>query len=273
MLPLRKIVLGLLRRFNPGDVRIKHHWTGLPFHLHSFKHKSYWFHGRRREQTVMTAFQKIIQPGDLVWEIGGHVGYLTQWFAHLVGPTGKVDVFEPGPNNLRYLEKNVGSLPAVTIYPHAVSDSIGSATFFLEDISGQNNSLVDHLPVLAANAKNAGVVPSIETIVVPTTTLDQFIVDTQRAPDFIKIDVEGVEAKVLQGAIKCLEQSRPVLLIELMHDIDQSLEILRKTNYSCVYPDGLAFDKAHLETQLFVNVFAFPNESPRLTRFLDGSET
>jgi predicted methyltransferase len=69
------------------------------FGSHSFKHYTYWYDGERREQTTMELFAKLINPGDVVVEVGGHIGYIAVYFSHLVGKQGRVVVFEPGPNN------------------------------------------------------------------------------------------------------------------------------------------------------------------------------
>src|SRR6478735_1296610 len=102
----RRSLLPIFAKVNPGDITIKNHYTGDALHLHSFQHKGYWFYGRRREAATMKLFQRLIQPESVVAEVGGHIGYITQFFATLVGPRGRVYVFEPGPNNLPYLRAN-----------------------------------------------------------------------------------------------------------------------------------------------------------------------
>lgn len=97
---LRRIALPLLRRFN-REVRITHHWTGEVFHCRLFEDKGYWYHGRARERRELETIQVLIPlGGGTVVEVGGHVGYLTLIFAHLIGPQGHVVVFEPSPLNL-----------------------------------------------------------------------------------------------------------------------------------------------------------------------------
>ena len=56
----------------------------------------------------MTALVKrIVRNGDIVVDIGAHIGYYTLIFARLVGPKGKVFAFEPEPNNFNLLIKNI----------------------------------------------------------------------------------------------------------------------------------------------------------------------
>src|SRR5216684_3285865 len=84
-LHLRSIVLRFLRRVNPGDMTIRHHYTNDRFKLHSFRHRGYWYFGKHREYETMSLFPEIIADGDFVVEIGGHIGYMSLYFAHLVG--------------------------------------------------------------------------------------------------------------------------------------------------------------------------------------------
>ena len=60
----RRTVLWLLRKFNPGDIRIRHHYTGTRLMIDAFKHKGYWFHGKRRESATMQLIGRIVKPGD-----------------------------------------------------------------------------------------------------------------------------------------------------------------------------------------------------------------
>src|SRR4051812_38251537 len=172
---LRRAALPLLKRFNPGNIRIRHHYTGGRLLLHSFRHKGYWFHGRRREQATMQFFQQALRSGDTVVEVGGHIGYLTMLFAQIVGQAGRVVVFEPGQNNLPYLRENVGRLPGVEIIEKAVSDQDGFAAFFEEQITGQNNSLLIDYERFSQNRQLAFSNEAYERRDVTTVRLDAFL--------------------------------------------------------------------------------------------------
>src|SRR5687768_9187669 len=139
---LRRIIIPLLKKLNPGKISIRHHYTKGRIVLDAFNHKGYWYHGRNREVDTMELFRKLIQPGFTVIEVGGHIGYITNYFSHLVGPLGKVYVFEPGENNLPYIKENIQKLTNVVLVQKAVSDTNGIARFYVEDLSGQNNSLL-----------------------------------------------------------------------------------------------------------------------------------
>lgn len=60
---LRKLFLKLFFQINPGDVSIKHHWVKLPVKLHSFKHKGYWWYGKKREKNTILSFFEVVPKG------------------------------------------------------------------------------------------------------------------------------------------------------------------------------------------------------------------
>jgi predicted methyltransferase len=123
------------------DTKITNPWTRGVL-LNTYRHKGYWYYGRSREQETMEIFGKYIKKGDVVIEIGGHIGFITQYFSSLAGDNGKVIVFEPGSNNLPYIKSNTVNLSNVFLEEKAVADVCGKAVFYEDDITGQNNSLL-----------------------------------------------------------------------------------------------------------------------------------
>jgi FkbM family methyltransferase len=232
-LRLRSIVLRALRRANLGDVTIRHHYTDEPFRLHSFRHRGYWYFAKHREGETMALFAEIITNGDFVVEIGGHIGYMSLYFAHLVGSQGRVVVFEPGPNNLPYIRTNVQHHPNVRLIEEAVTDFTGSVTLYTEDLSGQNNSLLERYSVFEANmrATDVGQIKR-DSIAVPCTTLDAFLDSVgPDVPSFVKIDAEGSELSVLQGMKRWLEAANVVLMIEVTEQHRAVCELLRDAGF------------------------------------------
>lgn len=209
---LRRWVLPFFAAHNPGDITIRNPHTRDPLRLHSFRHKGYWFYRRRREASTMQLFGQLVGPGDTVAEVGGHIGFITQYFADLVGRHGRVVVFEPGPNNLPYLRRNTAHLPQVSVVQAGVGESSGRATFFVEGLTGQNNSFLPHFEGLEVNARAAGVEPDVQQVEVTMTTLDD---EFPEAPNFVKIDVEGFELEVLRGARRTLQSGRPAMMVEV----------------------------------------------------------
>jgi FkbM family methyltransferase len=239
---LRKIVLPLMKRFS-FDFTIGHHWLpGARVYLSLFQHKGYWYHGRARERETMEAFARLIPRGGTVIEVGGHIGYISMYFASLVGPDGRVVVFEPGPNNQRYLQRNIAGLGNVEWVDRAVSDEGGTVTFYCDNLTGQNNSLVADFKVLETNASRTGIALERAAVKVEAVTLDAYCAERGLEPDFVKIDVEGAELLVVRGMKAVLAGARPRLMVEMNDEQDRALEReLAEAGYVFLSPE-LEFD-------------------------------
>ena len=79
---MRKIILFILKNLK-FDFKLKHHYTGFNFLLNSYYHKGYWYYGSKREYSTIENFFKIIQKGDYVIEVGGHIGYFSTLFSNI----------------------------------------------------------------------------------------------------------------------------------------------------------------------------------------------
>ena len=221
---LRRILLPLMKRFS-FDFTIGHHWLpGARVYLSLFQHKGYWYHGRARERETMEAFARLIPKGGTVIEVGGHIGYISMYFAALAGPQGRVIVFEPGPNNQKYLRRNIAGLANVEWIDRAVSDEVGTVSFYCDNLTGQNNSLVSDFKVLEANAGRTGIAAERAEVKVEATTLDAFCAERALVPDFVKIDVEGAELLVVRGMKSVLASARPRLMVEKNDEDEAGLE-------------------------------------------------
>jgi len=244
----RRIILPLFSKVNPGDITIKHHFTNQPFRLHSFKHKNYWVHGKNREKTTMELFEQLIQYGDVILELGAHIGYITLYLAYLTGDSGKVIAFEPGPTNFRYLSKNTTQQNIIAIQK-AVSDSVGQLPFYVEDFSGQNNSLIEGFEGLELNSGHAHLDGnySYDTVMVDVITLDTAIPELTETVNFIKIDVEGVELKVLHGARQTIESQQPIVMVESIDTDQEVLQYFTELGYALFSPeDGRISDASQM---------------------------
>ncbi|MGQ9635776.1 MAG: FkbM family methyltransferase [Bryobacteraceae bacterium] len=231
--PLRQVLIPLFQRLNPGDITIRHHWTGEAVRLHAFRHKGYWFYGGEREKRSMLFIRVLIAADDVVLDVGGHIGYMAMYFGSLVGPHGRVFTFEPGTNNLPYIRRNVSHArySNVLLVEKAVGAENGFTRFFLEDITGQNNSLLQDYPAFRLNAMSHGLVPRVAECQVQVVTLDSFVEHTRVQPRFIKIDVEGAEYLVLRGMQRILAADRPFLMVEITHQSDEVFQVLRHAGY------------------------------------------
>ena len=228
---LRKLLLPLFSRWNLGDIKINHHYTKTPILLHSFRHKGYWFHGRKREHETMDFFRRSINPEDTVLEVGGHIGYISLYLSSLVGSKGKVFVFEPGSNNLPYIHNNTSHAENIKIVEAAVSNKVGLACFYEEELTGQNNSLRNDYQQFQDNRIRANSDISYSEREVETTTIDSYCQTENLTPGLIKIDIEGAEFDALSGAIDTISSCHPILVIEITEDKDKVYDLLKSHGY------------------------------------------
>jgi FkbM family methyltransferase len=234
---LRRGVMKTLKFFE-RDISVTNRWTGDTLRLNSFRHKGYWYFGRERERESMELFAKLIHEGDTVIEAGGHIGFISQYFSKLVGSRGRVVVFEPGSNNALYIKANVSALRNTTHVPAAVGSKNGNATFYEDNVTGQNNSLVGSYRGSETTAKSSGVALVRTPREVDVVTIDSYVDAHGLTPNFLKIDVEGFEYDVLLGANQTLRQVRAVM-VEVTMQQESVSELLRNAGFNALEHRGL----------------------------------
>jgi FkbM family methyltransferase len=167
------------------------------------------------EPEVADVMRRVLRPGDLFVDVGASEGKHTVPAAELVGPDGKVIAFEPGPQNLPKLRAAVADLDQVEIVERPVAAEEGRGTFFLNR-DNENNSLWDpgEFPG-GANAKTRAEPHPVE---VEFATLDGTLLPRGLAPRLIKIDTEGAEQRVLEGAAALLASKHPPFIVAELHE-------------------------------------------------------
>jgi FkbM family methyltransferase len=166
------------------------------------------------EPEVQSAISAMIQPGEVVYDVGAHLGSLALPTARLVGPSGRVVAFEGDPQNVERLRENsarnhLGScIQAVhaAVWSHRSTSGISFRRGKNQASQGGVES-DGQRPVLASG----------EIISVPVTTLDDFVAAGGRVPHLVKIDVEGGEYEVLRGGSALFVNHRPRIVVEVHH--------------------------------------------------------
>ena len=167
------------------------------------------------ELSIQEALVDRVKAGDVFYDVGANVGFLTVLAARLVGPGGAVHAFEPVARNVETIRRNVrlNGWSNVRVHPVAVSAASGEQELLVTDYCG------------GASLSSAGVtVPGVvKKIVVPTVSIDDFVRQGKAAPpSVVKVDVEGAEVDVLRGMEHTLRAHRPVLLYEV-DDADEAV--------------------------------------------------
>lgn len=185
--------------------------------------------GATHEDFELDRFRAMIAGVDAVIDVGANSGL----FSSIAAAAGKqVFAFEPMPQNLGILARTVernGLADRVEIFPIAASNACGVARFFGK---GQGASLVEGWADQ----------PSYDAIHVPTNTLDRLLsARLQGKSVFIKIDVEGAELAVLEGARGLLQQCTGLLF---ENGLSKNVPGGRNASFAPIFEllDGAGFD-------------------------------
>ena len=165
-----------------------------------------WMMARRYEREIestgeaeLSQLRKLLSPGELCLDVGCNLGVYTYELARL---TGNVIAFEPNPDLVRLVRSL--KLKGVEVREVALSSRDGQAELLIP-VGGGGHGLA------SLRGETVEGLP-LTRILVPTRRLDSF----ELAPvAFIKIDVEGFEEQVLEGAKDTIARHRPILLIEI----------------------------------------------------------
>jgi FkbM family methyltransferase len=165
------------------------------------------------EPQVVAALSRLVRPGDVCADLGANVGFFTLLLSRLAGPAGRVVAFEPRDDMAGYLERNLAGSTGIDVCRAAVSD--GGADR-VELHSGEWGTEVRStiLPDLAQREALDG----RQVVTVPAVTLDDSFGPGERL-DLVKVDIEGAESVVLEGAHRILGEQRPVFVVEFHRDV------------------------------------------------------
>tara|TARA_B100000586_G_C20074843_1_gene412538 strand:- start:285 stop:1127 length:843 start_codon:yes stop_codon:yes gene_type:complete len=176
--------------------------------------------------------KKYVHEGDIVIDIGAHVGYYTLLMAQLVGKNGKVYSFEPDPVNFQLLKKSVeiNGFENVVLIQKAVSNITDKVKLFLGDNDSAINRIYD---AKLGDAK--------ESIDVESIRIDEYFKENDELINFIKIDSEGSEVKIINGMKQFLSRNQelvmmteffPFLIKKSGDEPNQYLKSLEKSGFS-----------------------------------------
>lgn len=191
------------------------------------------------EIDVLAALDRLVKPGMVCYDLGASIGYLTLLMARRAK---RVCSFEPAPHARAEMERHIAAngFTNIEIFPTPLSGDVREVEFAITGAaygSGIAHQQQSDWPVLKMK----------------TSTLDAFT-SLQPAPDFLKIDIEGEEAVLFDGAKKTLEHFRPLILCELhSHDAAKAvLAALAPYQYTLQDLSGASF---HLKDQVVAGEF------------------
>lgn len=159
--------------------------------------------------SVTEVLWRLIDPGDVAIDVGANIGYMTSIMIKRVGRTGKVWCFEPHPQLYQELVENIklwkGLFEETQIQTQmlALSDYSGEAVLEIPKDFDKNKGTAS---ILSSNELSKHKL-AIKRYTVPLIKLDEIYTGAEEI-GILKIDVEGHELNVLQGANKLISESR-----------------------------------------------------------------
>lgn len=171
---------------------------------------------REAEDTTRSKLKRLIRPSEVFYDVGAHGGVYTISMKR-EHPDLEVHSFEPQPEELL---KNLALNDLGRENVHAVA--VGDVAGIVKMTTGRRSS--NHV---SANGELA----------VRCVRLDDFAFEQGiRAPDWVKIDIEGLELAALRGTSRLLRESQPTIICEINHLFDR---------FGATMPDFAAFLRDH----------------------------
>ena len=172
---------------------------------------------------VHPAVLHFLQPGSVVIDVGANLGEWTVPLARKTGRAGRVLAIEPAPRAAAALELTLAAnaLYQTELVRCAAGDHDGVAEFAVPIVTSTQSD--------SGRARIGPACTGHEALQVPLRSLDSLAAEHDLgALDLIKIDTEGHERRVLDGAADILGRHRPVLVIETGHESDGDRAAIRR---------------------------------------------
>ena len=150
------------------------------------------------ERHLLELFERHVEPASVVVEVGAHIGTHTVPIARLAGPWGRVYAFEPQRKIYRELHHNLAL------------NGINNAVALPFAVGAGETRIIEMNPATGGNEGGTGVGRGGDRA--ELRALDGF--GFERV-SLLKIDVEGYENEVIEGAVDTIRRNRPVIVLEI----------------------------------------------------------
>jgi FkbM family methyltransferase len=202
----------------------------------------------RHEDEIIHHFNT--KQGDIVVDVGAHIGKYTLIASKRVGANGKVIAIEAHPGNYEMLNRNIklNGLTNVTTLNYAVYSKESKVKLFLPG-EKSNHSIYNTL--LPSRATDEG-----KFVEVTADTLDNLLQKngiSHAEVNWLKIDVEGAELEVLKGAHVLLSNSNNIRLLIEVHNIEDDknlytpiMDLMQKYNFNVEFENTYDSGEKHI---------------------------
>jgi FkbM family methyltransferase len=159
---------------------------------------------RNMEKYEIEIFKNFLKHNMTVLDVGANIGVYTKIASEIIGRKGRVFSFEPEPKNFEALKRAVSNniLNNVVVSPKALSNEVGHVRLYKDEVNIGNHSL-----------SKDNLLKGADYVEVQSTTVDKYFVG-KGGVDLIKMDIQGSEAKVIEGAKSILNKYKPDIMME-----------------------------------------------------------
>ena len=203
-----------------------HPLPGVTVFLRANQRIERWMWAGAYEPELVYLLKKTLKPGMTVLDLGANIGYFSVISAALVGQNGQVHAFEPMPQNLIRLRKNLEPFRWAMAHPYGVANVTGEVPIHYSDKEAGWASMHDQ--------HNLANLPCTSTV--SAIRLDDWLqTNSVDRIDFIKLDIEGSELDALLGARQALSHFHPTIVAETKggwHH-DEIRQLLSAARYEC----------------------------------------
>lgn len=195
------------------------------------------------DQEAITELQEFVKNKESihVFDIGGFVGANSLVYSKLIGKSGRVVVFEPNPFNrnriFTNLSHNTELEGTIVVEPYALGGSEGSTSMVLSSDIDNGYSSTSRISEAHSKISDSRLPRGFVRQTVDITTLESYVEKSGIIPNVIKIDVEGAEVMVLQGALNMMRRYKPLFFIEYHSEFCATMctQLLLSSGYQ-IYP-------------------------------------
>ena len=216
--------LELLHRRCSGDLFVDYGWIRLLYSSDGDGQEiAYHQNQAAWHEKDMHAFRSLLAPGQTAVDVGANMGFVTTMLASIVGHRGRVLAFEPSPTAFEKLKKTISANALSQVVPMHIGCGAARATAKLHEVS-QSSGNASIIGQGAASTE------------IHVERLDDVPEAWATPISLLKIDTEGYEPEVLEGARRLIEEHRPTIYLEMGGDYLastlRSIDLLADAGYA-----------------------------------------
>lgn len=194
----------------------------LKLNLNNDEHLHYYFYKNHDERYEINNLIKLLNKGDICYDIGANIGFYSFLMAKISGENGKIYSFEPVEHTKNTLEEGIRANNFNNVYVNnfALGNSDEEKEIFFNN-SQECNGTASFINMDEKSQKEVVKIKKLDTVF-----------DSLEKPNFIKIDVEGFQGDVIKGSETFFECNQPILMIEIDEGTEKWIEdFFKKLDY------------------------------------------